>query len=80
MLCVGNDNDMINISTEILAVDSTEFIAIADDNPTIDEEYDSSYNDIDNIVVSNAADRVDVIVKFDTACQVLVVALSPIQC
>ena len=68
MLCIGNDNDIINISTEILALNSSEFIAIADDNPTIDIEYDSSYDDIDDIVVSNAADRVDVIVKFYTAC------------
>lgn len=67
-LCARNDNDMINISTETLAVNSSEFIAIADDNPTIDVEYDSSYNGIDDIVVSNAADRVDVIVKFYTAC------------
>ena len=65
MLCVGNNNDMINRSTEIFAVDSTEFIAITYVNPTIDVEYDSSFNDIDDIVVFNAADRVDVIVKFN---------------
>ena len=47
---------------------SSEFIVIADIPTTVEIDYEKSNDDGDNIAVFTADDRVDVIVKFDTAC------------
>ena len=67
-LCASDDDATINISTDIFQVNSRELIAIADIPTTVDIDYEKSNDDSDGITAFTADDRVDVIVKFDTAC------------
>ena len=67
-LCASDGDATINISTDIFQVNSSEFIAIADIPTTVDIDYAKRNDDSDDITAFTADDRVDVIVKFDTAC------------
>jgi len=49
-------------------VNSSEFTAIADVPTTVEIDYEKSNDDSDDIAAFTVDDRVDVIVKFDTAC------------